>query len=81
MSYRKELSALNDQVDGTHYTAMPSQPIEFITANNLPFIEGNIIKYVCRHASKGGAKDIRKVIHYAELLLELAYDKDSEVNQ
>ena len=64
-------SALKKQVEGDHYKKYTIQPIEFITKNNIPFIEGNIIKYICRWKDKGGTKDIDKVIHYVELLKEL----------
>jgi hypothetical protein len=36
-------------------------------------MEGNVIKYVTRHADKGGAEDLRKAIHYLEMLLEWRY--------
>ena len=42
------MSALKKQVAGNHYKDFVIQPIEFITKNNIPFIEGNIIKYICR---------------------------------
>jgi hypothetical protein len=48
-------------------------PIEYISKNKLDFLEGNIIKYISRHKHKNGAEDIKKVIHYAELILELKY--------
>ena len=63
--------ALDKQVGGAHYKDFPIQPITFIHVNKLDFIRGNIIKYACRQ--KNGAEDIRKIIHYAELLLELEY--------
>ena len=66
------MSALDKQQGGSHYQT-PIQPIEYIHANGLGFIEGNIIKYITRHKSKNGAEDIRKIIHYCELLLELEY--------
>jgi hypothetical protein len=66
-----ETSALRKQVAGSHYRQFPIQPIEFIVKNNLPFIEGNIIKYICRWQDKGGVEDLNKVIHYVELLKEL----------
>jgi hypothetical protein len=67
------MSALDKQIDGTHYKDMPIQPIEFITKNKLDWYQGNIIKYASRHHNKGGADDLRKVIHYAELALEAQY--------
>ena len=54
---------------------MAIQPIEFIQANHIGFIEGSIIKYAVRHRNKNGAEDIKKIIHYCELLLELEYDE------
>ena len=32
---------------------MKIQPAEFINENKLLFAEGNAIKYICRHQSKG----------------------------
>jgi len=66
-------SALSKQVAGTHYKSMAIQPVEFITKNSIGFLEGNIIKYVCRHHAKNGVDDIKKAIHYCELLLETKY--------
>jgi hypothetical protein len=63
--------ALNVQVGGDHYKKMKIQPIEYIHANNLPFIEGNIVKYITRWREKNGLKDLEKVKHYVDLLIEL----------
>lgn len=68
---------LDKQIGGSHYKTMKIQPVEYINANNMGFLEGNIIKYITRHHSKGGAEDIKKVIHYAELLLKLKYGDQS----
>lgn len=62
-----------DQVGGDHYKKMAIQPAEFIHKNGLGYLQGNVIKYVCRHAAKGGAQDIRKAIHYCRLILALEY--------
>lgn len=64
-------TALARQPGGTHYKEMKWQPVEFIHANNIPFIEGNIIKYACRWRAKGGVKDLEKIVHYAQLLIEM----------
>jgi hypothetical protein len=72
-SHTCQPSALDKQEGGNHYKNMKIQPIEFITANNLGFIEGNVVKYICRHGAKNGAEDIKKVIHYCELLLQTKY--------
>ena len=52
-----------------HY-AMKVQPVEFIVANDIPFREANIIKYVCRHRIKGGILDLLKAKHYLEMLIQ-----------
>lgn len=63
-------SPKDTQVGGTHYKDMKIQPGEFIRANNLGWYEANVVKYVCRHKTKNGQEDIKKAIHYLELLLE-----------
>tara|TARA_R100000655_G_scaffold84734_1_gene124400 strand:+ start:372 stop:533 length:162 start_codon:yes stop_codon:yes gene_type:complete len=52
---------------------MKIQPAEFINENKLLFAEGNAIKYICRHRAKGKEKDIKKAIHYLEMILERDY--------
>ena len=65
--------ALQSQEGGTHYKNMAIQPVEYIHSNNIGYLEGNVIKYVSRHKSKNGAEDIKKAIHYLQLILELEY--------
>lgn len=67
------VKAKDTQIGGEHYKGMAIQPTEFIHKNNIGFIEGNIIKYAVRHRNKGKAEDVRKIIHYANLLLEMEY--------
>ena len=64
------MSALLKQVGGSHYDK-PIQPIEFIHANGLQFIEGCVVKYVTRWRDKGGVADLEKAKHYLEMLIEL----------
>lgn len=66
--------SLDEQVDGNHYKKMKIQPAYFINENRLEFAEGNAIKYICRHKSKGKSKDIEKAIHYLQMILERDYD-------
>jgi len=65
--------SLDKQVGGKHYQNMKIQPAEFINENKLLFAEGNAIKYICRHQSKGKEEDVRKAIHYLEMILERDY--------
>ena len=69
-------SALDKQVAGSHYKNKGIQPIVYIHANDLGFCAGNVVKYVTRYKEKNGAADIRKAIHYLELLLELEYKNE-----
>lgn len=62
---------LSIQVGGAHYKNLKIQPIEYIHANNIPFPEGNVIKYVTRWRDKNGIKDLEKAKHYIDLLIEL----------
>lgn len=64
------MRSLEEQVAGAHYKNQKIQPIEYILANELPFIEGNIVKYITRWREKGGIEDLKKVKHYVEILME-----------
>lgn len=63
----------NNQVGGDHYKKCGIEPVEYIHANGLDFFRGNIVKYVTRDKDKNGAEDIRKVIDYANMILEFDY--------
>ena len=64
---------LSDQVGGNHYKSMKIQPVEFCYVNDIPYLEGNIIKYICRHRAKGGEEDLLKALHYLNILIEFEY--------
>lgn len=65
------MSELKSQVGGSHYTNMTIQPIEYIHANGIPYMEANVIKYVSRWKAKNGIEDLRKARHYIDLLIEM----------
>jgi len=67
------MSAYKKQIGGSHYKDMAIQPADFIDKNKLLFAEGNAIKYICRHQSKGKLQDIKKAIHYLEMIIERDY--------
>lgn len=69
---------LQRQEGGDHYKGRAIQPIEYIHANGLGFMEGSIVKYATRHKDKGGAEDIRKVRHYCDLILALEYGETGD---
>ena len=66
-------TAFASQVGGDHYQGMSIQPALFITKNKIPFLEGCVIKRMCRHRLKNKAEDIRKAIQELRMILELEY--------
>ena len=46
------------------------QPVDFILANDIPFCEGNVIKYVCRWKLKNGRDDLMKAKHYLQMIID-----------
>lgn len=67
--------SLKVQIAGDHYKKLAIQPIEYIHRNNIPYMEGNVIKYVTRWRSKGGVADLEKARHYIDMLIELEKKK------
>ena len=67
------MSAYNKQISGTHYQKFKIQPAKFINDNELPFAEGNAIKYIIRHRDKNGKEDLLKAIHFIEMIIERDY--------
>lgn len=64
------METLKTQVGGSHYQAYTIQPLEFCLKNDIPFAEGNVIKYVCRYKHKNGLEDLLKARHYLDALIE-----------
>lgn len=65
------MKANESQVGGGHYKAKAIQPWDYITSNNLGYLEGNIVKYVSRWKDKGGIQDLEKARHYLYKLIEI----------
>ena len=64
------------QVGGSHYNKDGTLQLwDFVSQNNLGYVEGNIIKYITRWKKKGGVQDIEKAIHYLQKLRQLYEDK------
>lgn len=64
------MKTLQEQVGGNHYKTMKIQPIEYILANDLGFIEGCIVKYVSRYKFKNGVEDLKKARQNLDILIE-----------
>ena len=70
------MDSLKKQVGGKHYQDFVIPPVQFIQQNGLGFIEGCIIKYLCRYKKKHPHPheqllDLKKAQHYLEMLVEM----------
>ncbi len=72
-------SQFESQIAGNHYSKQGMQPMVYILANKLDFSSGNIVKYITRFRDKNGAEDLKKVIQYAQFLLEDEYNITSKI--
>lgn len=72
------MSALDTQVGGNHYKNMGIQPVEFMLANKIGYVEGAVIKYVCRYMNKNGVEDLKKARHFLDILIEHHEKKETD---
>ena len=69
--HRATERATDKQIGGNHYKSFAIAPIEFISKNNLSFIQGCVIKYICRFDKKNGIEDLEKIKHYCDLQIQM----------
>jgi len=67
------MSALNEQVGGSHYKKYKIQPWIFCEINRLTGAQTAVIDYVMRHEDKNGKQDLEKAIHHLQLMIEHYY--------
>ena len=67
----KDADPLSYQVGGDHYTKLKIQPVEYITANELTFLEGCIVGYISRWRNKGDVQDLTKIKQCVDLIIKL----------
>ena len=77
----KNENPLDTQVGGNHYKNFKIQPIEFSIKNDLNFIQGDIVKRICRYNIPGGKgrQDLEKIKHEIDLLIYLNYGDPNEI--
>lgn len=56
----------------SHYRQGSLEVIDAIEGMELPYHEGNIVKYVARWRHKGGVQDLKKARWYLDRLIEHA---------
>lgn len=67
--------ALEVQVGGDHYKRMAIQPAVFSEANKLSFLEGCVVKRICRWRAKDGLRDLEKAKHEIDLLIQMEQER------
>ena len=58
---------MTDAVNPEHYKQNKIECIQAV--EGMPYLEGNIIKYVWRHEYKGGIEDLKKARWYLDRLI------------
>lgn len=53
-----------------HYTQGDIDVVDFINDQQMNFMEGNIIKYICRYKFKNGVEDLEKAKVYLNFLIK-----------
>lgn len=55
----------------SHYTQGKIEVLDFILDQRLPYLAGQVIKYVCRYRFKGNPKeDLKKARFYLDRLIK-----------
>ena len=62
---------MDSEIKSKHYKQGSIEPIDYIIANNLNFIEGNIVKYITRYKYKNGLEDLKKAQFYINKLIDI----------
>ena len=65
------MSALDEQVGGSHYKNLAYQPAQFCAKVGLNGFQFDMITYVTRYKNKNGQQDLEKVLHWTLLGEEL----------
>ena len=62
---------INDPVSRpAHYTQGKIEVLDFILDQDLPYLPGQVIKYICRYRFKNGLEDLQKAEFYLKRLIE-----------
>ena len=65
----KTPNPFNIQIGGSHYKDFAIQPAKFITKNKLTWLEGCVVKRICR--KKNRLEDLQKAKHEIDLIIKL----------
>lgn len=65
---------MSNNISPSYYQKGSVEVTDYITSNEMSFVEGNIIKYVTRYKDKSGIQDLRKARWYLDKLIETQMD-------
>lgn len=65
------MSKANDRQEGGNHYASSIQHWDYVLANDIPYLEAQIIKYITRWRKKNGLEDLRKARHFFDKLEEV----------
>jgi len=65
---------MSNNISPSYYQKGSVEVTDYITSNEMSFIEGNIIKYVTRYKDKSGIQDLRKARWYLDKLIQTQMD-------
>jgi len=63
-----------NNISPSYYQKGSIEVTDYITSNEMSFVEGNIIKYVTRYKEKSGIQDLRKARWYLDKLIQTQMD-------
>ena len=70
-----------NNINPDHYGNSGIDVIDFCQANNLDFMQGNVIKYVFRYKNKNGLEDLEKAKEYIDRMIENLLDEEESDNE
>ena len=69
---------LPDNISPQHYQQGNIQVLDFITDQKFTYLEGNIVKYICRYKAKNGLEDLEKAQYYLNALINEVFIADEK---
>ena len=68
----------NDAISPQHYQQGNIQVLDFINDQKFSYLEGNIVKYICRYKTKNGLEDLEKAQYYLNALINEVFIADEK---
>lgn len=71
---------MNENITPNYYKQGKTEVWDFIIEQNLGFLAGNVIKYICRYKEKNGIEDLEKAKAYIEKLIKVEEENAKQNN-